>query len=459
MGVHLDLALKDQTNPLVGGKAHVELPISAIWKLIEGENQLMKTLVIALEKTTVGKLYDIKTVKADITYNAEKVLEGIYNIAIDYTLVHKDGTAEKATVLLQGKNESGMIVTTLEVITKSLEDASRQIILPIHITLSSSWPNAQAITIKGSFGKILINIANDLNEVSARGVWEYLGQQYKYASVLSIKETSFTLTCQDPTEQPKTLVMKPKIVNSLPTIEITGQVPSILWFEAGEIHIQLTPYNLFDYEIKHTNGKMDITLKYFTKTTQIIIEYTKTMVKLVFPVTYSNKKVLEIELEYQPTNAATIFDGGNIKIMASQDSMPIIKIGGYCGLTINAAKNEVLFNDFYVNVMDGAFKASFSELKLSGKIFMDSVNKNGLLPKISVEAKIEKDQKEMFNVLLSTVETPYKLRISYPYLLKNILNIQNLEYLEFLHSYVVTGKETTITTMCNFTSKKLIANI
>ena len=44
MGVHLDLALKDQTNPLVGGKAHLELPISEIWKLIEGENQLMKTL-------------------------------------------------------------------------------------------------------------------------------------------------------------------------------------------------------------------------------------------------------------------------------------------------------------------------------------------------------------------------------------------------------------------------------
>eukprot|EP00091_Calanus_sinicus_P021143 TRINITY_DN6106_c0_g1_i1.p1 TRINITY_DN6106_c0_g1~~TRINITY_DN6106_c0_g1_i1.p1 ORF type:complete len:126 (-),score=31.12 TRINITY_DN6106_c0_g1_i1:85-411(-) len=71
MGVHLDLALKDQTNPLVGGKAHVELPISSLWKLIEGENQLMKTLVIALEELTLGKLYDIQTVKADINYNAE----------------------------------------------------------------------------------------------------------------------------------------------------------------------------------------------------------------------------------------------------------------------------------------------------------------------------------------------------------------------------------------------------
>eukprot|EP00091_Calanus_sinicus_P004649 TRINITY_DN1498_c0_g1_i8.p1 TRINITY_DN1498_c0_g1~~TRINITY_DN1498_c0_g1_i8.p1 ORF type:complete len:375 (-),score=112.36 TRINITY_DN1498_c0_g1_i8:150-1274(-) len=352
-----------------------------------------------------------------------------------------------------------MVVTSLEVITMNLEDTSRQIILPIQVTLSCSWPNAHAITINGSFGKILINIANDLNEVSARGMWEYLGQQYKYSSVLSIKEKYFTLTCQTPNEEPKTLVMKPKIVNSLPTIEITGQVPTILWFKAGEINIQLTPYNLFDYEIKHTNGKLDITLKYFTIPAQVIIEYSKTMVKLMIPVTYSNNKMLEIELEYQPTNESSLLGGGNMKILVSLDSMPIIKIGGYCGLTINAANNEVIFNDFYVDVMDGAFKASFSELKLFGKITIDSFNKNSLLPKISVAAKIEKDQKEMFNVLLTTVETGYKLRISYPYLLKNILNIQNLEYIEILHSHVVSGTETTITTICNFTSMKLMARI
>merc|ERR1719341_2916881 len=141
------------------------------------------------------------------------------------------------------------------------------------------------------------------------------------------------------------------------------------------------------------------------------------------------------------------------------NSMPIIKVGGYCGLTINMAKNEVVFKDFYVDVMDGAFKASFSELKLYGKITIDGLNKNGSLPKISVEAKIEKDHKEMFNILLTTVETGYKLRIYYPFLLKNIFNIHNLEYIEILHSHVVTGKEMTITTICNFTSMKLIAKI
>ena len=61
MGVLLDLALKDQTNPLVGGKAHVELPISAIWGLLEGENLMMKTMVVAL-----GTLYDIRILFSEV---------------------------------------------------------------------------------------------------------------------------------------------------------------------------------------------------------------------------------------------------------------------------------------------------------------------------------------------------------------------------------------------------------
>merc|ERR1719318_928218 len=343
MGVLLDLALKDQTNPLVGGKAHVELPVSAIWGFLEGENPMMKTLVIALERTALGNLYDVKTVKADITYSAEKVFEGIYTMNVDYTLIHKDGSEEKATVFLQGKNESGMIITSVEVIPENLIDTANQIIMPLKITLACSWQNAHALTINGSFGKILINIANDVNEVSARGMWEYLGHQYKYSSVLSIKEKFFTLTCQDPTEQPKTLVMKPKFVNNWPTIEITGQVPTTRWFKSGEINTQLIANELFDYEFKHTDGKMDLTLKYFTMKTQIIIEYTKTMIKVVFPGIYSNNKVMEFELKYQPTNDEKLLVGGNIKMMVSQDSLPIIKIGGSCGLTFNAAKYEVFF--------------------------------------------------------------------------------------------------------------------
>merc|ERR1711970_387873 len=132
-GVRMDLEMKD-INPLVGGKAHVELPISAIWKMLEVDAQLLKPIIstlekttlpvwklleveapflrpiiIALEKNTLGRIYDVMTVKADMTFNAEEILKGIFNVAVDYTLVHKDGTEEKATLLIQGKiNQESM---------------------------------------------------------------------------------------------------------------------------------------------------------------------------------------------------------------------------------------------------------------------------------------------------------------------------------------------------------------
>merc|ERR1712002_312511 len=93
-GVIMDLAMKD-LNPLVGGKAHVELPISAIWKILEVdakllepaistlekttlpvwklldvEAPLLKPIIITLEKNTLGRIYDVMTVKADMTFNA-----------------------------------------------------------------------------------------------------------------------------------------------------------------------------------------------------------------------------------------------------------------------------------------------------------------------------------------------------------------------------------------------------
>merc|ERR1712168_254879 len=299
MGVHLDLALKDQVNPLVGGKAHVELPISAVWKLLEdGATEMdqtllkpliaalekstlgriydvktVKALIVALEESTLGKAYDVETVKADITFNAEKVLEGIFNIAVDYTLVHRDGTEEKATTLLQGKVESGKHVISLNITPKTTAMIPNQIFFPIQMIFTCDWPSAHTLTINGNFGKIFFNIANNMNEVSIRGVWEKLGHQYKYSTVLSLKEKFITFTFQDPTEQPYNIVMKLNMLNGFPMIEITGNVPACRLFSAGYFKTEVMVKNRFNYELKHIfngtemmnlrlaiiNGKIEIT--------------------------------------------------------------------------------------------------------------------------------------------------------------------------------------------------------
>merc|ERR1712002_1444486 len=320
MGVHLDLALKDQVNLLVGGKAHVELPISAVWKLLEDgatevdqtllkplisglekstlgriydvetvkalivaleestlgkayDVETVKALIVALEKNTLGRVYDIETVKADITFNAEKVLKGIFNIAVDYTLVHRDGTEEKASTLLQGKVESGKHVISLSITPKTTVMIPNQIFFPIQMIFTCDWPSAHTLTINGNFGKIFFNIANNMNEVSVRGVWEKLGHQYKYSTVLSLKEKFITFTFQAPTEQPYNIVMKLKMLNGFPMIEITGNVPACRLFSAGYFKTEVMVKNWFNYELKHIfngtemmnmriaiiNGKVEIT--------------------------------------------------------------------------------------------------------------------------------------------------------------------------------------------------------
>merc|ERR1711970_1346840 len=276
-GVRMDLEMKD-LNPFVGGKAHVELPISAIWKMLEVDAQLLKPtiktlekttlpvwklleveapflrpILIALEKNTLGRIHDVMTVKADMTFNAEEILKGIFNVAVDYTLIHKDGTEEKATLLIQGKNQSGQLVTSLKIIPKNnVVMPEKKIFFPLEMIFTCNWPSAHTLTIQGDFGKIFLNIANDMNEVSVRGVLEYLGQQYKYSTILSIREKMFTVTFQEPSKELYDAVMKVKMLNGFPMLEITGNIPTFQYFTAGDFKTEVIVNSWLNYEIKHT---------------------------------------------------------------------------------------------------------------------------------------------------------------------------------------------------------------
>merc|ERR1711970_1405673 len=277
-GVHMDFVLKDEVNPLVGGKAHVELPISSVWKMLEVDAQLLKPIIntlekttlpvwklldveapflkpiiIALEKNTLGRIYDVMTIKADMTFNAEEIVKGIFNIAVDYTLVHKDGSEEKATLLIQGKNESGKLVTSVEIIPKNdVVLPEKKIFFPLEMIFTCNWPSAHTLTIKGDIGKIFINITNDMNEVSVRGVLEYLGQQYKYSTILSIREKMFTVTFQEPSKELYNVVMKVRMLNGFPILEITGNIPTFQYFTAGDFKTEVIVNSWLNYEIKHT---------------------------------------------------------------------------------------------------------------------------------------------------------------------------------------------------------------
>merc|ERR1719312_1058572 len=197
------------------------------------------------------------TVKADVTFNAEEILKGIFNVAVDYTLVHRDGTEEKATLLIKGRKESGHHVTSMEIIPKNnAVRPEKKIFFPVEMIFTFNWPSAHTLTIMGDFGKIFLNIANDRNEVSVRGDVEYHGQEYKYSTILSIREKMFTVTFQEPSKELYDVVMKVKMFNGFPRIEITGNIPTFRYLTAGDFKTEVIVHSWLNYEIKHTfHGK------------------------------------------------------------------------------------------------------------------------------------------------------------------------------------------------------------
>merc|ERR1719402_1741771 len=236
-----------------------------------------------------------------------------------------------------------------------------------------------------------------------------------------------------------------QMLNGFPMIQITGTVPTTPLFTAGVFKSELIMKSLYNYEIKHVfkgmelfnlnvgliNGKMEMIMKYGqTHKTHIVLEYEYLRwIKILLPTTNTwLSEDLGVEMHYQPTNEAKLLEGGNIKIVAKSDKMPFMKFGGYYGLTLDSTKYEILLNDFYVSLLNNEIMLfdgiTLSELKFYGKISLDRLhtnsidrlNLNAMMPKIAVEAKLHKDEQKVFHYLLTTIETPYKLHIFFPYL-------------------------------------------
>merc|ERR1719209_2368871 len=276
-------------------------------------------------------------------------------------------------------------------------------------------------------------------------------------------------------------------LNVFPRMEITGNVPTNPLFTAGVFELQLIMKSLYNYDIKHVfkgmemfnlnialiNGKMEMIMKYgLTHKTHIVLEYEYLRwIKVLLPTSNTwLSKDLGVEMHYQPTNEAKLLEGGNIKIVAKSDKMPFMKFGGYYGLTLDSTKYEILLNDFYVSLLNNEIMLfdgiTLSELKFYGKISLDRLhtnsidrlNLNAMMPKIAVEAKLHKDEQKVFHYLLTTIETPYKLHIFFPYLFQNILRMTQ-EHIEITHEHVVLGNKQVISTLCNLTTQKIITTV
>merc|ERR1712142_55134 len=264
-----------------------------------------------------------------------------------------------------------------------------------------------------------------------------------------------------------------KMLNGFPRLVITGTMPTVPFLPAGVFKTEVIANSRYNYEIKHIfnemqmlnlkiaiiNGKMEMIGKYgMTHKTHLVMEYEyMRWVKIMLPTTNTwLSKEPGIEMHYQPTNEAKLLEGGNIKIVAMLEKLPIITIGGYYGLTLDSSKYEILLKDFHIKlnqeiILFNGF--TISELKFYGKmvfnyISMHDMLQNGMLPKLSVETMVHKDEKLIYQYLFTTIESPYKLHVFYPYLFKSILGLPH-EHIEITHEHVVLGSKQVATTICN----------
>merc|ERR1711936_56964 len=68
----------------------------------------------------------------------------------------------------------------------------------------------------------------------------------------SIKEKMFTVTFQEPSKELYDVVMKVKMLNGFPMLEIIGNIPTFQYFTAGDFKTELIVNSWLNYEIKHT---------------------------------------------------------------------------------------------------------------------------------------------------------------------------------------------------------------
>merc|ERR1712042_285944 len=274
-----------------------------------------------------------------------------------------------------------------------------------------------------------------------------------------------------------------KMQKGYPRIEVTGTMPTLPLLPAGVFKTEVIFKNWLNYEIKHIfnelemlnlkieiiDGKIEMICKYgMTHKTHIIMEYEyMRWVKIMLPTTNTwLSKEFGIEMHYQPTNEAKLLEGGNIKIVAMLEKLPIITIGGYYGLTLDSSKYEILLKDFHIKLSQEIILFNgftISELKFYGKMVFNYISMhdmllNGMLPKLSVETMVHKDEKLIYQYLYTTIESPYKLRVFYPYLFKSILGLPH-EHIDITHEHVVLGSKQVATTICNLTTKKLITTV
>merc|ERR1712142_1421131 len=190
-----------------------------------------------------------------------------------------------------------------------------------------------------------------MNEVSVRGVWEYLGQQYKYSYLLSIKDKYITATYQLPTKEIFDMVMMFKMMDGFPRIEITGNLPTTQLFTAGVFKTEMIVNNWLNYGLKHIfNGveMLNLTFKMLNGLPRLEITGTMPNTRFFTAGAFKTEVIVNNMLNYEFKH---IFNGKEMLNLTFKmlKGLPRLEITGTMptsrNFTAGVFKTEVIVNN------------------------------------------------------------------------------------------------------------------
>jgi len=413
LGLGFGLKYTDPANKMKGGKAYAKFPLK---KLISKAHSEMVDL--------------------QMSFDGGDAVDGLFTMSVDYTLTHSDGDGkESGTFTVSRKKVGGLWKTELS--TTSGSSFAHRLIPLFSITAESDRKTKMHSAYKGTYGSLTFNIDRVPGEKLAAEV-DFNGKKYSFVVSINKAAMSADIVINAAGNEYK-LNGKVSKTDSW-KVSITGDVKGAI----DATMLIKKDYSEAKIEISHKNAKMlqmrlkgsinpDGSFKAKAKfslmggriaTGEMEASYKDNKFNII--IKPSNYDDIDLTVYFKPSNAGGKYSGAVFGYEAKKGGVSMFKYDGEHKRINDASKYDAsLKTELQVNekslmypvlckignaVGSGCFKRRTMEL--NG--FVNKVQKNKFLNKFSFGLKNTKDGETRLEASISTMQSPYQLKIVSP---------------------------------------------
>merc|ERR1711892_395543 len=419
LGVGFGMKYTDDSNPMKGGKAYARFPLKKFASKAHSE------------------MVDLR-----MSFDGGDAVDGFFTMTTDYTLTHSDGDGEeKGTFTFSRKKVGGLWKN--EFSTTSGSEFAHRLIPLFSITAESDRETKMHSTYKRTYGSLTLNVDRIPGQKIVAEV-EFNGKKYSVAISLNKPAMSADVVINAAGEQYKLngQLSKTNAWKLSITGDVKGAVDASIMIKKDftEAKIDVSHKNAKLLQMKlEGNRKADGSFKSKAKFSVLggkvaTGEFDATFADNTFNIVVKpqNHEEIDLTVYMKPSYAGQKYTGADFGYEAKKGGVSMMKYDGVHKRTNDyktyeaSLKTELQLSDksmMYPTfckigqlVGSGCFKSRQMELTA----FVDKINKNKLFNKFSFGLKKIKDGETRLDVSVSTIQTPYQLKIVSPRLQSKI---------------------------------------